>query len=178
MNIDYQTLSKRISDLRRKKGLTQESLAEKTELSSNYISHIENSRSIPSLETLMKLCSALDITPDEVLLGTKQDMENYLQSDIQKKLILCTPKERRMVSRFIDLLLEEREEKNYDLLRKKEAQPFGCASSLFFLSNGYLVEYFFAFFEDDVTLCKSILGNSCVKSSYLFIVYRDTALFY
>ena len=77
MNIDYQTLSKRISDLRRKKGLTQESLAEKTELSSNYISHIENSRSIPSLETLMKLCSALDITPDEVLLGTKQDMENY-----------------------------------------------------------------------------------------------------
>ena len=67
MNIDYQTLSKRISDLRRKKGLTQESLAEKTELSSNYISHIENSRSIPSLETLMKLCSALDITPDEVL---------------------------------------------------------------------------------------------------------------
>ena len=112
MNIDYQTLSKRISDLRRKKGLTQESLAEKTELSSNYISHTENSRSIPSLETLMKLCSALDITPDEVLLGTKQDMENYLQSDIQKKLILCTPKERRMVSRFIDLLLEEREEKN------------------------------------------------------------------
>lgn len=163
--------------IRKNRGMTQEQLAEKAELSNIYISHIENSRSIPSLETLMKLCSALDITPDEVLLGTKQDMENYLQSDIQKKLILCTPKERRMVSRFIDLLLEEREEKNYDLLRKKEAQPFGCASSLFFLSNGYLVEYFFAFFEDDVALCKSILGNSCVKSSYLLIVYRDTALF-
>ena len=92
--------------------MTQEQLAEKAELSNIYISHIENSRSIPSLETLMKLCSALDTTPDELLLGTKQDMENYLQSDIQKKLILCTPKERRMVSRFIDLLLEEREEKN------------------------------------------------------------------
>lgn len=92
--------------------MTQEQLAEKAELSNIYISHIENSRSIPSLETLMKICSALDTTPDELLLGTKQDMENYLQSDIQKKLILCTPKERRMVSRFIDLLLEEREEKN------------------------------------------------------------------
>ena len=56
--------------------MTQEQLAEKAELSNIYISHIENSRSIPSLETLMKLCSALDITPDEVLLGTKQDMEN------------------------------------------------------------------------------------------------------
>ena len=106
MTIDYSAVGKRISLIRKNSGMTQEQLAEKAELSNIYISHIENSRSIPSLETLMKLCSALDITPDEVLLGTKQDMENYLQSDIQKKLILCTPKERRMVSRFIDLLLE------------------------------------------------------------------------
>ena len=112
MTIDYSAVGKRISLIRKNRGMTQEQLAEKAELSNIYISHIENSRSIPSLETLMKLCSALDITPDEVLLGTKQDMENYLQSDIQKKLILCTPKERRMVSRFIYLLLEEREEKN------------------------------------------------------------------
>ncbi len=112
MTIDYSAVGKRISLIRKNRGMTQEQLAEKAELSNIYISHIENSRSIPSLETLMKLCSALDITPDEVLLGTKQDMENYLQSDIQKKLILCTPKERRMVSRFIDLLLEEREEKD------------------------------------------------------------------
>ena len=112
MTIDYSAVGKRISLIRKNRGMTQEQLAEKAELSNIYISHIENSRSILSLETLMKLCSALDITPDEVLLGTKQDMENYLQSDIQKKLILCTPKERRMVSRFIDLLLEEREEKN------------------------------------------------------------------
>ena len=112
MTIDYSAIGKRIALIRKQNGITQEQLAEKAELSNVYISHIENSRSIPSLETLMKLCSALDITPDEVLLGTKQDMENYLQSDIQKKLILCTPKERRMVSRFIDLLLEEREEKS------------------------------------------------------------------
>lgn len=112
MTIDYSAVGKRISLIRKNRGMTQEQLAEKAELSNIYISHIENSRSIPSLETLMKICSALDITPDEVLLGTKQDMENYLQSDIQKKLILCTPKERRMVSRFIDLLLEEREEKD------------------------------------------------------------------
>lgn len=110
MTIDYSAVGKRISLIRKNRGMTQEQLAEKAELSNIYISHIENSRSIPSLETLMKLCSALDITPDEVLLGTKQDMENYLQSDIQKKLILCTPKERRMVSRFVDLLLEERDD--------------------------------------------------------------------
>ena len=110
MTIDYSAVGKRISLIRKNRGMTQEQLAEKAELSNIYISHIENSRSIPSLETLMKICSALDTTPDELLLGTKQDMENYLQSDIQKKLLLCTPKERRMVSRFVDLLLEERDD--------------------------------------------------------------------
>ena len=94
--------------LRKQRGITQEQLAEKSDLSNVYISHIENSRSIPSLETLMKLCSAMDVTPDEILLGTKQDTADYLQSDIQQKLLYCTPTERRLVSGFIDLLLQER----------------------------------------------------------------------
>ena len=96
MDIDYQALGKRISNLRRQKKLTQEELAEKTDLSTNYISHIENSRSIPSLETLMKL-----------LLGTSQIRTDYLQTEVQQKLTLCTPAQRRLVNRFIDLLLEE-----------------------------------------------------------------------
>ena len=109
MTIDYLAIGKRIAILRKKRDITQEQLAEKTDLSNVYISHIENSRSIPSLETLMKVCSALDVTPDEILLGTKQDMENYLLSDIQQKLLHCSPRQRRLVDRFIDLLLSEPE---------------------------------------------------------------------
>ena len=108
LDIDYTALGKRIASLRRKRRLTQEQLAEKTELSTNYISHIENSRSIPSLETLMKLCAALEITPNELLLGTSQNMTDYPQTEVQQKLMLCTPSERRLVDRSIDLLLEER----------------------------------------------------------------------
>lgn len=107
--IDYAAVGKRIAAIRKKQHMTQEQLAERTELSIVYISHIENSRSIPSLETLVKLCGVLDVTPDEILLGTKQDMENYLLSDIQQKLLQCSPRERRLVDRFIDLLLSEPE---------------------------------------------------------------------
>ncbi|MEE1392823.1 MAG: helix-turn-helix transcriptional regulator, partial [Negativibacillus sp.] len=78
--IDYAAVGKRIAAIRKKQHMTQERLAEKTELSIVYISHIENSHSIPSLETLMKLCEVLNVTPDELLLGTRQDMENYLLS--------------------------------------------------------------------------------------------------
>lgn len=107
--IDYAAVGKRIAAIRKKQHMTQERLAEKTELSIVYISHIENSHSIPSLETLMKLCEVLNVTPDELLLGTRQDMENYLLSDIQQKILHCSPRQRRLVDRFIDLLLSEPE---------------------------------------------------------------------
>ena len=109
MMIDYAAVGKRIAAIRKKQHMTQERLAEKNELSIVYISHIENSHSIPSLETLMKLCEVLNVTPDELLLGTRQDMENYLLSDIQQKILRCSPRQRRLVDRFIDLLLSEPE---------------------------------------------------------------------
>ena len=108
MELNYKAIGKRIKVARIRMEITQEQLAEMAELSIVYISHIENSRSIPSLETLMKLCAALEITPNELLLGTSQNMTDYLQTEVQQKLMLCTPSERRLVDRFIDLLLDER----------------------------------------------------------------------
>ena len=109
MYMDYSLLGRRIAYLRRRKGLTQEQLAERADVTNNYISHIENCRSIPSLETVVKLCGALGGTPDELLLGTSTHEQNYLNSDILRKLEGCTPAERRLVDGFIDLLVDQRE---------------------------------------------------------------------
>lgn len=107
MTIDYELLGKRILQLRKSKNWTQEKLAEKSDLSNNYISNIENSYSIPSLETLMKLCSALDTTPDAILLGTKIDTRDYLNDDISERISLCTPKQKRFILAMIDRLQKE-----------------------------------------------------------------------
>ncbi|MFY7869466.1 MAG: helix-turn-helix domain-containing protein, partial [Exiguobacterium sp.] len=48
-----------IKRLRIKKGLTQEELAERTDLSKGYISQIERDLSSPSLETLFDLLNVL-----------------------------------------------------------------------------------------------------------------------
>ncbi len=109
MRIDYSLLGKRLAGYRKQRGLTQEKLAEHTNLANNYISNIENNRSIPSLETLVTLCEALGITPNELLVGTSVQADNYMDADIAEKLRQCTPKEKRLVSAFIALLLEERE---------------------------------------------------------------------
>lgn len=54
-------LGKRISDIRRKKGITSEKLAYENGLSKGYLSDIENGKRIPSLKLLEKLARALSV---------------------------------------------------------------------------------------------------------------------
>ena len=109
MTVDYQLIGNRIHQLRKNKKWTQEKLAEKTDLSNNYISNIENNYSIPSLETLMKLCIALETTPDQILLGTSKEEKSYLNEDILHLLNQCTPLEKRYILGIIKVFLAERE---------------------------------------------------------------------
>lgn len=111
MIIDYTLVGKRIAQARKQQKMTQEKLAEKADISSNYLSHIETSRSIPSLETLMTICGVLNITPDSILLGATVTQESYLVSDIEKKLAQCTESEKRIVFNLIDILLKEHDKK-------------------------------------------------------------------
>ena len=106
--IDYSLLGERVAALRKKKGLTQSALAEKAEISNNYVSNIENNHSIPSLETLMKICAALDVTPNDLLLGVSTQSAAYSNNDIAHLLTQCSPKEKRYIKGFIKVLLSEK----------------------------------------------------------------------
>lgn len=108
MKIDYSLLGRRIADIRTGKGLTQEKLSEMAGITNNYLSNIERSRSIPSLETLMSLCAALDTTPNHILIGTDDSKPEYLLTDITDLLNECTPRERRIVFSFVDILINNR----------------------------------------------------------------------
>ena len=69
MLIDTPVLAERIKRLRHQRNLTQEQLAELTNLSVVYISNVECAKRIPSLETMLKMCHAMKCTPDELLDG-------------------------------------------------------------------------------------------------------------
>lgn len=105
LQIDYALIGRRVAELRKKQKLTQSQLAEKAEISNNYLSHIETAKSTPSLETLMNICVALDATPDEILLGTKTTEKNYLDSDILSKLKSCNTGQRQLIFDFINLIV-------------------------------------------------------------------------
>jgi len=66
-------LGKRVKEYRRRKGLTQQKLAEKTGLSFNTITKIEQGiGDSPTLKTLVKLVDALEVSIDELVGRSKK----------------------------------------------------------------------------------------------------------
>ncbi len=55
----------KIKALRLKKGLTQEELGERTDLTKGYISQLERDLNSPSIETLFNILEVLGSTPKE-----------------------------------------------------------------------------------------------------------------
>ncbi len=72
MSIDY--LGSRIKQERQAKGLTQEQLAERADISLNFMSLIENGKNM-SVQTLVAISNALGVSVD-YLLGDIIDLQN------------------------------------------------------------------------------------------------------
>lgn len=64
--------------------MEKNALAKKTCFSNYHISNIENGYSVPSIETFAKICNALNITPDYLLLSTLKS--NNIPQNIVNKL--------------------------------------------------------------------------------------------
>lgn len=62
-------LGTKIKELRLKKKIKQIDLASTAGISNSYLSDIENSRTEPSLKTLMKIARALDVEDMNIFLG-------------------------------------------------------------------------------------------------------------
>jgi transcriptional regulator with XRE-family HTH domain len=61
-------LGKRIQDLRRRRGLTTGELAARVQVTSGFISQLEHSKTDPSLQTLQRVASALQVPLSYLLL--------------------------------------------------------------------------------------------------------------
>lgn len=84
--------------------IKQAELAETLEISNNHMSSIENGRQKPSLDTFIRLCDCLNVTPDYLLLGS---MHAYnLPQDILDKLRLCSQEDIILARDFIELLVK------------------------------------------------------------------------
>lgn len=98
-------IGKRIRDLRNAKGMKVTELARKAYISQPYLSDIEKGRTIPSLDKLISLCEALDISLSDFF-GETTDLSPELLSLIESAKQL-TSEQQRALQYFIDTLQKD-----------------------------------------------------------------------
>ena len=103
MTLDYTEIGKRIARRRKELGLKQSEVEEKADLGYKYLSNIERSISIPSVEVLMRLAVALDTTPDEFLIGTLSH-DNQEWKNISEMLRPMNAKQLSLAKSFLTWL--------------------------------------------------------------------------
>ena len=67
MEMNNEDLGRRIRECRKRKKMTQEELAEKTNISASFLGHIERGTRIPSLETIVSIANTLHMGTDQLL---------------------------------------------------------------------------------------------------------------
>ena len=82
------TIGKRIAQLRKEKGLTQEELSQMMEVSAQAVSKWENDQTCPDIASLPKLAKILGVTVDELLSGKEENapVARVLEPEARKEL--------------------------------------------------------------------------------------------
>ena len=92
----------RLREQRIKHGLTLEQLAEKSELSSNYIGMVERGLKEPGLATIVKLLNALNISADTLLCDLVPSASHVTDDEIRKRLEGLTPIQKKAALDLLD----------------------------------------------------------------------------
>ncbi|MEX1029121.1 MAG: helix-turn-helix transcriptional regulator [Paenibacillaceae bacterium] len=97
-------LGKRIRMERNKLNMTQETLAEKVDLSDAYIGQIERGERKLSLHALIKLSNALGVTVDYLLHDYIEIDDDGFINQIKQIMLHRSPKEKQMMLDMIKLM--------------------------------------------------------------------------
>ena len=97
MTINYSLIGNRIKTARKAKGLSQSELSELIDKSVGYMSYIETGSKKPSLETLIQIANALDVTIDELLSDNLVAASPVSNTQINQLLSDCSAFEKRVI---------------------------------------------------------------------------------
>ncbi len=98
------TLGKNILKLRKLKNYTREELAEKSNLSANYIYGLENGTYLPGCLALIDLSNALDTTPSNLLDKYIDNKKNNFIENISKNLDNLSERDLNLLLTIIEFL--------------------------------------------------------------------------
>lgn len=104
---DFRTIGNKMYTYRKKLGMTQAEVAEAAGLSDRTYADIERGTVNMRIETVLRICKVLKITPDEVLTEGAIDLSQDIES-VMRKLDNCSQKEKKtaltILSAYLDSL--------------------------------------------------------------------------
>lgn len=104
LTTDYRRIGNSLFTIRKHAGFTQSEIAEKAELSLRTYADIERGVCNMRLDTLLKICAALHITPNEIL-TTDEDDYSQKQSDVIARLDDCSSAEKSTALHILEIYL-------------------------------------------------------------------------
>ena len=103
--MDLNSIGINIRKYRNRKGMRQEDLAEKTELSAVYIGMLERGEKLPSLETFIKIANALEVSSDMLLCDVLNAGYEIKNSVLNDKLDALYEEDRNKIYDVIDTMI-------------------------------------------------------------------------
>ena len=104
--MDKLTMGDRIKEARKNQKLTQEQLAERLDVSVEFVGQIERGLKLPSMHVFIKLIEALNVSADYLLRDVVSTGQLFGDNAIGRKIETLTPKQRIALEALIDTYIQ------------------------------------------------------------------------
>ena len=101
---DFRAIGNRLLSVRKRLGLTQSEVAEAAGLSDRTYADIERGSVNMRIESILKICNVLHITPDEIL-TQEADSISVKENELIEKLNACNPKDKETALQLLAVFL-------------------------------------------------------------------------
>ena len=105
--MDLKLVGLQIKKAREAKGLTQEELAAKIDLSTTHISVIERGLKVAKLDTFVSIANALDVSADQLLADVVTQSTIGVASSLSDRINTLPISERKRIGRALEAYLED-----------------------------------------------------------------------
>ena len=100
------TMGDRIKEARKQQRLTQEQLAERLDISVEFVGQIERGLKLPSMQVFIKLIEALNVSADYLLRDSVSTGRLFGDNAIGRKLEQLKPQQRIALEALIDTYIQ------------------------------------------------------------------------
>ena len=101
----YKQLGSRIRDIRKKKSLTLEELSDRADLDWSFLARIETGKAIPSIQSLVKISTALNVSMADLFSNVPFSQDKLLDQHIGSLLRELKVSDKLKLTKTLKLLL-------------------------------------------------------------------------